>query len=195
MSRRAIAVFGSSSPTCVDYWYRRVRDFGEMLALAGFDVINGGHEGLMAAASEGCRAGGGKALGVTCASIRTARGAEINPYLHEMIDAPSLLTRIEIMMRRASGYVVFPGGSGTLAEIAVVWEHMAKGLIVPRPFLFDHGTWTTVILEMELWAGGSCNCRTNSLAEIVDVLRKNAIELPESERNYTAGKDIVRVNE
>ena len=70
MNRCAIAVFGSSQPVADEPAYVVARDIGAALGAAGFDVINGGHEGVMAAVSAGARSAGGQVLGVTCRAKR-----------------------------------------------------------------------------------------------------------------------------
>lgn len=167
---------------------------GAALGAAGCDVLSGGHEGVMAAVSEGARSAGARVLGVSCGPIRAARGAAVNAFLHELIDAPTLLTRIEILMRRAAGYVFFPGGAGTLAELSVVWEHVARGLIAPRPLVFPEHVWEDVLRHLEREAPCACVHRAETVARAAELVVQHAVTLPEAERSYSAGKDIVRVN-
>jgi len=45
------------------------------------------------------------------------------------------------MLRISAGYVVLEGGTGTLRELAIVWEHVAKGLIAQRPIFLMGDFW------------------------------------------------------
>jgi len=168
---------------------------GRRLAEVGFDLINGGHAGTMAAVSAGGRAGGARVLGVTCSPLRALRAAPLNADLHDVIAAPTLLARIEIMMRRASGYVILPAGTGTLAELAVVWDHVAKGLIAPRPIVFLAASWEPAIAAAN--AGAAANALLRRAAdpeEVVRIISAEAVTLPEAERTYTAGLELRRAD-
>jgi uncharacterized protein (TIGR00730 family) len=191
---RAIAVFGSSQPRPGDAEYTFARDLGVALVQARFAIINGGHEGIMAAVSAGARAAGGFSLGVSCASIRETRDARLNPYLDAWIDAPTLPARIEIMMRRASGYVFLPGSTGTLAELGVIWEHVAKGLIVPRPMVLVGDVWAALAERIPAPAADRQVIRADDVAQIVAELTARAIDLPPADRAFTAGQEIQHVH-
>lgn len=144
-TRPAITLFGSYRPRPGDGLYQAAYDVGLGLARAGFDLINGGHDGVMAASAKGARDGGAKVTGVTCTPVRKARQIDTNPYLHEIIDADSLLDRIDRMMQPAAGFVVLPGGTGTLAELGVVWEHVAKGFLHARPIVLLTDFWRPTV--------------------------------------------------
>jgi hypothetical protein len=193
--RKAITIFGSSKPTPGDPAYERAHAIGRALAEAGFDLINGGHEGTMGAVSAGGREAGAFVLGVTTGVIRNLRGISINRYLHASIDAPTLFTRIEIMLRRASGCVILPGGTGTLAELGLAVEHVAKGFMSPRPIVFVGDAWKPAIAAAAETGPCASLHWADTPQQVVDILRAHAIALPEAERNFTAGEEWVRVNE
>lgn len=144
-TRPVITLFGSYRPRPGEVLYQAAYDIGIGLARAGFDLINGGHDGVMAASAKGARDGGAKVTGVTCTSVRKARQIDTNPHLHEIIDADSLLDRIDRMMQPAAGFVVLPGGTGTLAELGVVWEHVAKGFLRARPIVLLTDYWRPTV--------------------------------------------------
>ena len=191
MTRQAIALFGGSAPRPGQRLYQLAYDIGRGLGTAGFDLINGGHEGTMEAASRGAREAGARVTGVTCHVIRAARGAQANSYVHEVIDVPTLFERIEIMLRRAAGYVIMAGGTGTLAELGLAWEHVNKAFITPRPIVCVGSTWQPVIEAVAavqpgadgniIWAG--------SADEVVRIMADRAIEVDSRDRAFPSGAD------
>lgn len=186
-------MFGSSAPRERDALYQFALDLGRQLADAGFDLINGGHEGTMEAASRGARLGGAVVTGVTSSSIRKARGALLNRYLHLVVDAPTLFARIETMMRRAGGYVVLEGGRGTLAELALVWEHVGRGVISRRPIVCIGSYWKPLIAQMASVAGEpACIVLVDSAEAAVDLLAAEAIDVGPTEAGYLAPGSTVQ---
>lgn len=144
---RTIAVFGGYSVARNGDAYRHAHELGRSLAAAGFRLVNGGYDGTMRAAAQGARENGGYTIGVTCPSaMRNGRTPlQPNEFLDEIIPAPDLLTRIDTMMRRAGGYVILDGGTGTLTEFAIVWEHISKGFLPPRPIVLTHDAWNDAV--------------------------------------------------
>ncbi len=145
MNRKTIAVFGSSAPRKGDNQYEFAYNIGYQLAVAGFDLINGGHDGTMEASACGTREGGGFVTGVTCRDIRKSRGAGANPYLNRVIETDTLLQRINLLLVGAGGYVFLPGGTGTLAEFGLAWEFINKNLIAERPIVCVGQNWSTIV--------------------------------------------------
>ncbi|MDX1661512.1 MAG: LOG family protein [Gemmatimonadota bacterium] len=140
-----VAVFGSGSGTSEDL--RRARALGSALASAGYGVINGGYGGTMEASARGAREAGGDAVGVTCAAFTFRSGA--NPHVCDVVEAATLIARMEELIHRASAYVVLPGGNGTLAELAVTWEHLRKGLLDgERPLVAWEEPWRRVLAPL-----------------------------------------------
>lgn len=143
-----VAVFGSGSGSAEDL--DRARRLGAGLAQAGYVVMNGGYGGTMEAAAAGAREAGGRAIGVTCAEFNFQAGP--NPYLTEVIEAPTLFARLERLVRDAAAYVALPGGNGTLAEISVAWECLRKRLVSPRPLVAWRDPWHQIV---EILADGA----------------------------------------
>ena len=139
-----VSVFGSGGGDDGDL--DRARRLGAALARAGYAVLNGGYGGTMEAAAMGAREAGGRAIGVTCGEFTFRSGP--NPHLAEVIEAPTLFARLERLVRDGEAYVALPGGNGTLAEIAVAWECMRKGLVEPRPLVAWSDPWRKVFTEL-----------------------------------------------
>ena len=134
----AIAVFGSSEPRPGEPLYEQARELGSLLASSGYAVITGGYGGVMEGASRGAREAGGQVIGVTCAVFS---GRAPNRFLTETITAPDLYVRTERLIERARGYVVLPGKSGTLAELAMLWALDRAGCLADRPVILLNEAW------------------------------------------------------
>lgn len=152
MKRPLVAVFGSGGSDPQDR--QSAFDLGAAIAEAGFDVMNGGYGGTMESSAAGAKSRGGAVLGITCSQFTDRAGA--NRYCDEVVEAPSLLHRLSELISRADAYVVLPGGSGTLVELALVWEHCRKGLIEGRPLIVWDRPWRSVLeaLDQSHVAGG-----------------------------------------
>jgi uncharacterized protein (TIGR00730 family) len=148
-----VTIFGSSRPREGDPEYMLARDLGRALAAAGFTVCNGGYAGIMEASARGARETGGPTIGVTVASFLAP---DANRWIQEREDRPTLIDRMMRLIERGDAYVVLKGGTGTLLELAAVWELMNKGLLPERPIIalgdFWEGVVTTLKEELD-WEG------------------------------------------
>jgi len=193
----AITLFGSYRPQPGDELYELAESIGYQLAVAGFDLINGGHEGTMAASAAGARRGGGRAIGVTCRSVREARDGAVNEFITDMIEAPDLLRRIETMMRRAAGYVILSGGTGTLAELGLIWEHVSKGVLSPRPICCVGDCWRSTVAAVETNDPAAARLIrfVNDAERVVAIMRESSASPPESDRDFLPpGTSLVQVD-
>jgi len=121
-----------------------------LLAEGGFAVANGGYAGLMEASARGAREAGGHTIGVTCAVWPQAA----NPWIAEEVRANSFPERIMKLIHLGDAYVVLPGGTGTLAELALSWEMMNKASLAEtvggrKPLLVVGPYWQAVIQCLE----------------------------------------------
>ncbi|MBZ0200858.1 MAG: LOG family protein, partial [Ignavibacteriaceae bacterium] len=120
-----VTVFGSSLPEPGDDEYAVGYELGKQLALNKFDVCTGGYKGIMEAVSKGALDNGSRSIGITLGYIKS----KPNKYLTEEIKCYDLFERINKLIELGSGYVVLQGGTGTLLELAAVWELMNKKLM------------------------------------------------------------------
>lgn len=122
MTRRTVAVFGSSrTPNRSADW--SVAEYvGRRLATAGVAVITGGYGGTMEAVSKGASDQGGHVIGVIAPRLFPERTGA-NPYVDELIEADDLLGRIGELINRADGVIALPGSIGTAAELLIAWNH------------------------------------------------------------------------
>jgi len=136
-----ITVFGSSRPAEGDAWYQEARALGAALARAGLTVCSGGYGGVMEAVSRGAKDAGGRTLGVTSSSFRS----RVNRWVDEEVRVGTWEERLFELVRRGDGYVVCRGGTGTLVELAVVWEMLNKRVMPRKPFAVLGGFWLPVL--------------------------------------------------
>jgi uncharacterized protein (TIGR00730 family) len=122
---KTVTIFGSSIPGEGTEIYQEAQQLGRRLALAGFAICNGGYGGLMEASARGARESGGHTIGVTC-NVWTATA---NRWIAEEVRTRTFMERLLTLIERGDSYIVLPGGTGTLAELALVWEMMNKSAL------------------------------------------------------------------
>ncbi|HQB36360.1 MAG TPA: TIGR00730 family Rossman fold protein [Bacteroidales bacterium] len=111
-----VSIFGSARTHHNDKYYRLAEDIALKLTQKGYGVITGGGPGIMEAANKGARKGDGKSVGI---NIDLPFEQKPNNY----IDADKLITfdhffvRKVMFMKYAQGFIVLPGGFGTLDEL------------------------------------------------------------------------------
>jgi uncharacterized protein (TIGR00730 family) len=110
----AVAVFGSARVGDDSPFYAEARALGRMLVEAGFAVITGGGPGVMEAANRGASEAGG--LSVGC-NIELPFEQETNPYLNLSVNFRYFFVRKTMFVKYSNGFVIFPGGFGTLDEL------------------------------------------------------------------------------
>jgi uncharacterized protein (TIGR00730 family) len=121
-----VTVFGSSQPQPPTPAYQLAYDLGHAIAQAGWTLCNGGYGGTMEAAARGACEAGGHTIGVTCTAF--GRGGA-NEYIRQEVPTFDLLARLNTLVRLGRAYVILPGGTGTLLELALVWELLNKRIL------------------------------------------------------------------
>ncbi len=114
IGRPAVTVFGSARVREGDPVYEGARECGRHLAREGFAVITGGGPGVMEAANRGCREEGGVSVGF---NIILPHEQRANPYVDISLDFKHFYARKVMMVKAAEGFVIYPGGFGTLDEL------------------------------------------------------------------------------
>ena len=138
---RIITVFGSSRPGGGDADYAEARELGHCLAKRGFAVGSGGYGGVMEAVSRGAKEAGGKTYGVTAEFF----GRKANEWVDVEVRKETWEERLFELIRLADGFVACKGGTGTLVELAVVWEMLNKSLMTRKPFAVLGNFWQPIL--------------------------------------------------
>jgi uncharacterized protein (TIGR00730 family) len=110
----AVSVFGSARFGESHPMYARARKLGDLLAHAGFAVITGGGPGLMEAANRGAYEAGGLSIGCNIELPFEQLG---NPYTNLAINFRYFFVRKTMFVKYSNGFVIFPGGFGTMDEL------------------------------------------------------------------------------
>lgn len=147
---QTIAIYGSAMPRPGETVYEETRHLGRLLAQAGYTVMTGGYNGLMAAASQGAAEAGGHVIGVTCLPLERARGSKVNPWVKEVVACESLHERVFELVRLADAFVVMPGGLGTLNELVYTSEMMRAGDAPRRPVICYGDFWNNIIQDANI---------------------------------------------
>ena len=148
-----VTVFGSSQPKEAEESYTTAYAVGSELARAGFVVCNGGYGGTMEASARGAKDAGGTTMGLTCGAVE---GKKANRWIDREFHEASLTERLMKLIAMGDAYVILRGGTGTLLELAAVWEFVNKGLLPEKPIIvlgpFWHGLIQTLKDELA-WEG------------------------------------------
>jgi uncharacterized protein (TIGR00730 family) len=147
---KIVTVFGSSRPLEGEADYEVARVLGRALAKHGFAICSGGYGGVMEAVSRGAKEAGGKTYGVT-AEFFTA--AKLNSWIDTEVRMKTWEERLFELIRLADGFVACKGGTGTLVELAVVWEMLNKSVMNEKPVAVLGDFWQPVldrVREVEL---------------------------------------------
>jgi uncharacterized protein (TIGR00725 family) len=138
---RIITVFGSSRPLEGEPDYEDSRALGRALAERGFAICSGGYGGVMAGVSRGSKEAGGKTYGVTADFF----SAKVNAWVDVEVRVATWQDRLFELIRLADGFVACKGGTGTLVELAVVWEMLNKSVLPAKPFASLGDFWQPII--------------------------------------------------
>lgn len=155
---------------------------GKLLAGKGVTVISGGFGGTMEDISRGAKEAGGKTIGITYYKWENLPYKKPNKYIDEEIKTKNIFERIETMMKNSDAFIVLPGGTGTLLEMAACLEHINKGLMKPKPIIALGNFWKSaveklseepVLSEEARSASSALSCRdlvtfVNTVEEIVE---------------------------
>jgi hypothetical protein len=137
-----VTVFGSSRPHEGDADYEEARVLGRALAKHGFAVCSGGYAGVMEAVSRGAKEAGAKTYGVTADFFKTAK---LNRWIDVEVRKQTWEERLFELIRMAHGFVACKGGTGTLVELAVVWEMLNKSVMNRKPFAVLGHFWEPIL--------------------------------------------------
>ncbi len=109
-----VSIFGSARTRPEDPYYQAAEQVGALFARSGVPVITGGGPGIMEAANKGAFEAGGISIGC---NIELPHEQASNVYLNRSLDFKFFFVRKMMFVKYAMGFIVFPGGFGTLDEL------------------------------------------------------------------------------
>ena len=164
----AVTCFGSSRIGSTDPLYREAMKVGGALARRGVAVITGGGPGVMEAINRGCVEAGGVSVGC---NIELPNEQALNDYVQIGIEFRHFFVRKTMFVRYASGFVIFPGGFGTLDELFEALTLAQTGKIEHFPIvLFGRSYWKGLLdwLRENALAAAMLGAEDLNLLEITD---------------------------
>lgn len=138
-----ISIFGSARTKEENKYYQLSVEIGEKLAKAGYGIITGGGPGIMEAGNKGAHQGGGKSVGLNI-------DLPFEQFHNKYVDRESNLNfdyffvRKVIFVKYSQGFVVMPGGFGTMDELFEAITLIQTKKITKRP---------VVLVGKEYWTG------------------------------------------
>ncbi|MFI0737047.1 TIGR00730 family Rossman fold protein [Streptomyces sp. NPDC021100] len=164
----AISVFGSARTRRDSPEYEAATAIGRGLVEAGFAVITGGGPGAMEAANKGAMEAGGVSVGL---GIELPFEQGINPYVNLGVDFRYFFVRKTMFVKYASGFVVLPGGLGTLDELFEALTLVQTKKVTRFPIvLFGVEYWGGLVrwIEDTLVAEGKVGAQDLQLFHVTD---------------------------
>ncbi len=109
-----VTFFGSARYAEGHHYYDLTRQAASEVARLGFTIMTGGGPGLMEAANRGAQEVGGRSVGC---NIMLPKEQNPNPYLDKWVNIRYFFVRKTLLVKYSFGFVVVPGGFGTLDEL------------------------------------------------------------------------------
>lgn len=166
--RGAVTVFGSARTPTDHAYYEAAETLGRLLASAGIPVITGGGPGVMEAANKGALEAGGDSVGL---NITLPMEQSPNPYQSISLTFRYFFVRKFMFVKHAVGFVIMPGGFGTLDELFEALTLVQTGKVEPFPIvLVNRGYWQGMLdwLQQTLLRDGNIDKADMQLMQLVD---------------------------
>ncbi|WP_234109800.1 TIGR00730 family Rossman fold protein [Chryseobacterium sp. R2A-55] len=165
-----VSVFGSARLKNTDPYYQVAVDIAEKITEIGFGVITGGGPGIMEAGNKGARKGGGKSIGL---NIELPFEQHFNPFIDKgySMDFDYFFVRKVMFVKYSQGFIVMPGGFGTLDELMEAMTLIQTNKIGRFPIVLVGTTYWSGLLDWfrnTLLASGMISEEDLNLYRVVD---------------------------
>jgi len=178
--KRAVSVFGSARMSRNSHYYKAVMNLTELLSKRGFSIITGGGPGIMEAGNRGAKKGKGLSIGL---NIEIPKEQTPNKYQDKRLDFRYFFARKVMFVKYSVGYVITPGGFGTMDEFFEALTLMQTGKIRRFPIImFGKDYWDGLIKWMKdtLIPSGTISkedmnlfCITDDPEEVVRIIEES----------------------
>jgi uncharacterized protein (TIGR00730 family) len=168
IDRPAVTIFGSARVTDGSATYQAARETARRFAEAGLAVVTGGGPGVMEAANRGAKDGDGLSVGF---NILLPHEQGLNPYCDIAVTFKHFYARKVMFVKSAEGFVIFPGGFGTMDELFESLTLIQTGKIGSFPVvLFDTDYWSEMVdwIRAEMLADGLVSPADLELLHLTD---------------------------
>ena len=168
IDRPAVTIFGSARVKEGSETYEAARKTARLFAEAGLAVVTGGGPGTMEAANRGAKEGGGLSIGF---NILLPHEQGLNPYCDISRTFKHFYVRKVMFVKAAEGFVIFPGGFGTMDELYEALTLIQTGKIGTFPVvLFDSDYWGEMLdwVREEMLADGLVSPGDLELLHVTD---------------------------
>ncbi|HYJ87843.1 MAG TPA: TIGR00730 family Rossman fold protein [Pyrinomonadaceae bacterium] len=189
---RAVSIFGSARTSPDDPAYKAAQETAALFARAGYGVITGGGPGIMEAANKGAFEAGGLSIGC---NIELPFEQSSNKYLTRSLKFKYFFVRKMMFVKYSLGFIIFPGGFGTLDELFEALTLIQTEKIRNFPVVLYGSEYWKVLLD---WVGNvalkegkisEADLRrlhvTDSTAEVVQIIADSQNSLRE------VGSDLI----
>jgi hypothetical protein len=185
--RRKVTIFGSARTLPDDPLYAQARRFAAAIAAHGWMVVTGAGPGIMAAGLEG--AGRDRSFGI---NIRLPFES-VNPFIGgdpKLIEMKYFFTRKLALMKESQGFVVLPGGFGTLDELLELLTLLQTGKAAPAPIVclgvpgLDYWEGWQQFVDQHVAVAGLISADDRNLYRLTDDADAAVAELRGFYRNY-----------
>jgi uncharacterized protein (TIGR00730 family) len=165
---RAVTLFGSARARPGTHWYEQAEKLGQLLGAENIPVITGGGPGIMEAANKGCFSTQSTSVGLNIA-LPTEQKA--NEFQDLSLEFRYYFVRKFLFVKYAIGFVVFPGGYGTLDELFEALTLVQTAKVRPFPIVMvGENYWRGLVdwLRGTMIEAGSLKSHDLDLFSIVD---------------------------
>ena len=159
-----VSLFGSARVTEDDPFYRACVETARLLGEAGFGIITGGGPGIMEAANRGAKEAGVASVGC---NIELPFEQGTNPYVERAIDFRYFFVRKTMFVKYAEGFVIFPGGFGTMDELFEALTLIQTGKVRNFPVVLFGSDYWSGLME---WVRGTVAGEGKISPEDLDLL-------------------------
>lgn len=142
-TREAVSIFGSARVRPGHPQYQAAVEVARLLGEAGYAIITGGGPGIMEAGNRGAKMAGAPSIGLNI-ELPFEQGS--NRFVEIPVDFHYFFVRKTMFVKYAKGFIIFPGGFGTLDELFEALTLIQTGKIENFPVvLFDSQYWNGLL--------------------------------------------------